>query len=129
LTTTIREELARLASSIEDALADQSRVEEVLAGEFKAIDSFIKSLDNKRGNKALTVEEARDLTVQLRQAMRWHEVNAHQTHLLLLLVLQLSLLIQQDPELKLDAAKNMEELGRWVEQWETAASAWNKYTE
>jgi hypothetical protein len=114
---------------LEDALADQPRLEEFLAGDFKPIDQFIRSLDGKRGNRPITVEEARELTLQLRQAMRWNEVIAQETRMLLLLLFQLSLLVQRDPDVKIEDSENTGEFGKWVEQWKTATSAWNKYTE
>ena len=127
--TTVKEELANVASSCEDALTEQSRLEEFLARDFKAIDHLIKGLDLQRGNAPLTVEDARELALQLRQAISWNEVNAQGTHLLFLLVLQMSLLAQQSAEMRIDISENMEAFGKWFEVWQRARSAWDKYIE
>jgi len=129
LTTTIKEELAKVVSSCQEALADQSRLEGHLADDFKAIDRFIKNLDVKRGNAALTVEDARDLALQLRQAVSWNQVNAQGTHLLFLMMLQISLLAQQNHDMKIDMSAHMEALSEWFGQWQKASSAWDKYIE
>ena len=121
--------MAKVTSLCEDALNDQTQVEEYLEVDLKAIDSFIRGLDGKRGNRALTVEDAQALSQQLRQILRWHEVNAQRTQRVLLLMLQLSLLVQQDRNLKIDDPENKEALGSWFELWEKTTSAWKQYTE
>jgi len=125
--TTVKEELAKVASACEEALADQSRLEGFLSRDFKAIDRLIKGLDTQRGNAALTVEGARDLALQLRQAVSWNEVNAQGTHLLFLLMLQMSLLVQQDSDTRIDIPSNIEAFEKWFELWERARGAWDKY--
>jgi hypothetical protein len=129
VTKTIREELASVASSCEEALEEQSRLEEFLAKDFRAIDHLIKGLDNKRGNATFTVEDARDLALQLRQAISWNEVNAQGIHLLFLLMLQVSLLVQQDSDMKIDVSANIEAFQKWFNLWERAKGSWDKYIE
>jgi len=121
--------LANVASACEEALAEQSRLEEFLSRDFKAIDHLIKNLDTKRGNATFTVEDARDLALQLRQAISWNEVNAQGTHLLFLLLLQTSLLVQQHPEMKIDVSVNVNAFEKWFSLWERAKSSWDKYIE
>ncbi|MDA4123910.1 MAG: hypothetical protein OK438_00475 [Thaumarchaeota archaeon] len=130
MTTTIKEELAKVASYCEEVLADQSRFEKFLASDFEAIDQIIKRLDSSQGNQPITVEEARALALQVRLAMNGNQVNAQGTRILMLLVLQISLLAQQEIGMKVEVLEDIESaLKKWYDQWEAAKKAWDDYTE
>ncbi len=130
MTTTVKEEFAEVVSSCEEVLAEQSRLEELIANDFEAINQMVRRFERSRGNQPVTAEEARALALHVRQAMNWNQVNAQGTRILMLLVLQVSLLAQQDGEMKVETPANMEKaLRTWFEQWEAAKKAWNQYTQ
>jgi hypothetical protein len=130
MTTTIKDELAKVASSCEEALTDQSRFEEFLVSDFEAIDQIIKRFETSQGNQLVTAEEARALALHVRQAMNGNQVNAQGTRILMLLVLQLSLLVQQEIGMKVEIPENIESaLKKWFDQWEAARKAWDDYTQ
>jgi len=128
--TTVREELATIASSCEEALEEQARFEKSLESEFEAIEQTIKRFEASQGNQPVTAEEARGLALQVRQAVYGNQVNAQATRILMFLVLQVSLLAQQDPGMKAETPLNMKKgVGPWTKQWVAAKKAWNEYTE
>jgi hypothetical protein len=128
--STVREELAKVASICEETLSEQSSFEESLASDFQAVERTLKRLEGSKGNHPVTTEEARDLLLHVRQAISGNQVNAQGTHILILLVLQVSLLAQQDVEMKVEAHSEIERtLAAWFQHWEAAKKAWNKYTE
>jgi hypothetical protein len=128
--TTVREELARIAESCEEALEEQSRFEESLESDFDAIEQTIKRFEASQGNQPVTAEEARELALQVRQAVYGTQVNAEATRIILFLVLQVSLLAQQDPGVKAETPPNMKKaVGTWFKQWEAAKKTWDEYVD
>jgi len=129
LTRTVREELARIAKLCEEMITEQSSFEESLTADFKDVELMLKRIEGSKGNHPVTAEDARTLALLVRQAIEGDQVNAQGNHLLMLLFLQLSLLAQQDVEMKVEASAEMEKaLGAWFEHWDAAKSAWNQYT-
>lgn len=126
--TSVKEELATIASAFEEALEEQSRFEESLESDFEAIEQAIKRFEASQGNQPVTAEEARGLALQVRQAVYGNQVNARATRILMFLVLQLSLLAQQDPGMKVETPPNMKKAaGTWFKQWEATKKAWTEY--
>jgi hypothetical protein len=130
MTATVKEELAKVSSLCEETLAEQSSFEESLARDFKAIERLLKQFEGSKGNHPITAEEARALALHVRQAIDGNQVNAQGTHILLLLLLQVSLLAQQNVDMKVEIPTEIQKtLGMWMEHWEAAKTAWNKYTQ
>jgi hypothetical protein len=128
--TSVREELARISASCEEALEEQADFEESLESDFDAIEQTIKRFETSQGNQPVTAEEARGLALQVRQAVYGNQVNAEATRILMFLVLQVSLLAQQDPAMKAETPPNMKKAaGTWFMRWEAAKKAWNEYIE
>lgn len=129
MTTTVREEFAKVVSLCEEMLAEQSSFEESLAIDVEATEHTLRRFEGSKGNHPVTAEEARTLALHVRQAINGNQVNAAGTHILMLLVLQVSLLAQRDIEMKVETPKDIENaLGKWFEHWEAARKAWNQYT-
>ena len=130
MTTTVREEFAKVVSICEETLVEQSGFEESLASDFEAIERMLKQLEGSKGNHPVTTEEARSLALQVRQAINGNQVNARGTHILILLLLQISLLAQQDVEMKVGTPADFEKtIEIWNERWEAAKKAWKQYTQ
>jgi hypothetical protein len=130
LTTTAKEELAKIVAICMEAILEQSKFEKSLTTDLKGVESTIKWLDGRRGNEPLTVETGRDIALHIRQAIKGNQVHAQDTHVLMLLLLKVALLAQRETvrniEVLSDARKELES---WFEQWKAANDAWNQYAE
>jgi len=130
MTSTVREELARVVSLCEETLAEQSSFEESLARDFKGIERLLKQFEGNKGNHPINVEEARELGLHVRQAIDGNQVNAQGTHILLLLLLHVALLAQQNIDMKVETPAGFQKtMGMWIEHWEAARTAWSRYTQ
>jgi len=127
--TSIKDELAKVSILCEEMLTEQAEFEETLARDFKATDVILKQLEGSKGNHPVTAEDARVLALNVRQAIDGNQVNAQGIHLLMLLLLQVSLLAQQDLEMEVEIPPRVESaLKSWLEHWEAARKAWSQYT-
>ena len=129
MTILIRDELTKIALLCEEVLTEQAEFEATLARDFKATDMILKQLEGSKGNHPVTAEDARVLALNVRQAIDGNQVNAQGIHLLMLLLLQVSLLAQQDPDMEAEIPPGAENaLRRWFEHWDAARLAWKQYT-
>ncbi len=125
MTATIREELANVASSCEQAIVGLRELEDQFSADFKDVDSLIKGFDWTRGNRPATSGDARSLAVLVKKAIDGNKMNVELTRILTRLVFRLSLLVQQDWDMaitKPDEAKS--DLATWFRQWESANKSW-----
>jgi hypothetical protein len=130
MTTTVKEELAKVVAMCLEALAEQSRFEVSLETDFEGNERTIRELEGRRGNEPVTVEMGGNIALHLRRAINGNKVNAQGTHIVLLLLLKISLLAQQDAGIDVETLANAQkELESWFQQWETAKEAWAKYTQ
>lgn len=105
-------------------------LEENFSTDFKDIDSLIKSFEWTRGNKPATSEDARTLALLVRKAIDGNKMNVELTRILMLLVLKLSLLVQQDADTPVKAPdKTGTDHAKWFEQWENAQRTWDEMIE
>jgi hypothetical protein len=129
MTTTAKEELAKVVASCIEALTEQSRFEKSIAKDIDGVEKTIRHLEGRRGNEPITAEVGQEILLHIRQAMNANQVNSQGTHILLLLLLKISLLAQQESGMDIETlAEAQVELESWLEQWTAANEAWDKYT-
>jgi hypothetical protein len=129
LTSTAKEELAKVVETCLEALAEQSRFEESLKADLKVIEGTVKHLDGRRGNEPVSAEVGNNIATEVRQAVNAIQVAAQGTHIILLLLLKVAVLAQQDEGANVETlADAKKELETWHQQWKAANEAWDNYS-